>query len=181
HQHRPRPPGQPTPRPTTTPTTSNTRMTHDINNNHDHTQATHQPPNNQPRDCGERHSGEAGRVTPGRGADRTRDHPTLDHQARPQPRIPTKPTPSTTTTASTTTSTSATSHTHDIEHSCGTHHRQRDRPPADNAAATHRPPNNQPRHCGVEHSGEAGRVTPGRGAAQGGGVRPKMLTRHRPG
>src|SRR5699024_8768307 len=54
HQHRPRPPGQPTPRPTTTPTTSNTRMTHDINNNHDHTQATHQPPNNQPRDCGER-------------------------------------------------------------------------------------------------------------------------------
>src|SRR5699024_5694615 len=37
------------------------------NNNHDHTQATHQPPNNQPRDCGERHSGEAGRVTPGGG------------------------------------------------------------------------------------------------------------------
>src|SRR5699024_8365350 len=39
------------------------------------------------------------------GADRTRDHPTLGQQARPQPRIPTKPTPSTPTTASTTTST----------------------------------------------------------------------------
>src|SRR5699024_12606902 len=39
----------------------------------------------------------------------------------------------------------------------------------------------QPHRCGVEHPGEAGRVTPGRGAAQGGGVRPKMLTRHRPG
>src|SRR5699024_5368671 len=56
HQHRPRPPGQPTPRPATTPTTSNTRMTHDINNNHDHTHATHQPPNNQPKDRGERNS-----------------------------------------------------------------------------------------------------------------------------
>src|SRR5699024_176015 len=53
---------------TTTPTTSNTRMTHDINNNHDHTQATHQPPNNQPQYSGERHPGEAGRVTPGKGA-----------------------------------------------------------------------------------------------------------------
>src|SRR5699024_2838148 len=64
HQHRPRPPGQPTPRPTTTPTTSNTRMTYDINNNHDHRQGTHQPPNNQPQYSGARHSGEAGRVTP---------------------------------------------------------------------------------------------------------------------
>src|SRR5699024_7365367 len=71
------------------------------------------------------------------GADRTRDHPTLDHQARPQPRTPTKPTSSTPTTASTTTSTSATSHAHLIEHACGTHHRQRQRTHADNAATTH--------------------------------------------
>src|SRR5699024_7340534 len=70
------PPGQPTPRPTTTPTTSNTRMTYDINNNHDHTQATHQPPNNQPQYSGDRHSGEAARVTPGRGRGQDRTHPT---------------------------------------------------------------------------------------------------------
>src|SRR5699024_671815 len=75
HQQRQRPPGQPTPRPTTTPTTSNTRMTYDINNNHDHTQATHQPPNNQPQYSGERHSGEAGRVTPGRGREQDTRQP----------------------------------------------------------------------------------------------------------
>src|SRR5699024_3050365 len=63
--------------------------------------------------------------------------PHLDQQPRPQPRIPTKPTPSTTTTASTTTHTTASSHAHRIEHSCGTHHRQRQRTHADNAATTH--------------------------------------------
>src|SRR5699024_6790600 len=75
HQHRPRPPGQPTPRPATTPTTSNTRMTYDIDNNHDHTQATHQPPNNQPQYSGERHPGEAGRVTPGKGREQDTRQP----------------------------------------------------------------------------------------------------------
>src|SRR5699024_176018 len=59
------------------------------------------------------------------GADRSRDHPTLDHQARPQPRIPTKPTPSTTTTASTTTHTTASSHAHIVEHHRSPRHQQR--------------------------------------------------------
>src|SRR5699024_3301965 len=119
---------QPTPRPTTTPTTSNTRMTHDINNNHDHTQATHQPPNNHPQYSAERHSGEAGTETPGRrrGQDTRRtdprpattpttsntneapainnddDHPDdldLGHQSHPRHRTLLWNTPSTTTTA----------------------------------------------------------------------------------
>src|SRR5699024_5730834 len=53
----------------------NTRMTYDINNNHDHTQATHQPPNNQPQYSGERHPGEAGRVTPGKGREQDTRQP----------------------------------------------------------------------------------------------------------
>ena len=67
HQHRRRPPGRPTPRPAITPTTSNTLVTHTLDhprvNDLDHGQ----PPHNQPRNCGVEHSGEAGRVTPGRG------------------------------------------------------------------------------------------------------------------
>src|SRR5699024_8886733 len=100
HQQRPRPPGQPTPRPATTPTTSNTRMTYDIDNNHDHTQATHQPPNNQPQYSGERHSGEAGRVTPGQGAR----------------------------TGHVTTQPSTIRHAHNLEHQRSPHHRHRRRP-----------------------------------------------------
>src|SRR5699024_5390588 len=117
HQQRQRPPGQPTPRPTTTPTTSNTRMTYDIDNNHDHTQATHQPPNNQPQYSGERHPGEAGRVTPGKGAraghattqpPARRPSDILEHQRSPRhrqrrrpPRRP-RPRPTTTPTESNT-------------------------------------------------------------------------------
>ena len=87
---------QPNPRPATTPTTSNTNEAHTIDNGNGHQDnphlgqqshppnrtllwntpsrqrprprpTTHQQPHNQPRDCGEGHSGEAGGVTPGRG------------------------------------------------------------------------------------------------------------------
>src|SRR5699024_5576594 len=67
----------------------------------DHEQATHRPPHTKPRNSGEAHSGEAGRVTPRQGAR----------------------------TGHATTHTSASSYTHVIEHSCGTHHRHRQRPP----------------------------------------------------
>src|SRR5699024_1167477 len=66
----------------------------------DHEQATHRPPHTKPQHCGEAHSGEAGRVTPRQGAR----------------------------TGHATTHTSASSYTHVIEHSCGTHHRHRQRP-----------------------------------------------------
>ena len=83
HQHRQRPPGQPTLRSADTTTTSNTRMTHAIDTGHGHTQATRRPPNSQPRDCGERHSGEAGGVTPGRGRGNNPTH-------NPRHRAPTR-------------------------------------------------------------------------------------------
>src|SRR5699024_7324453 len=66
----------------------------------DHEQATHRPPHTKPRNSGEAHSGEAGRVTPRQGA-------RAGHA---------------------TTHTSASNHTHVIEHSCGTHHRHQRRP-----------------------------------------------------
>ena len=68
-------------------------MTHDIDHNHDHTQATHQPPNNQPQYSGERHSGEAGRVTPGQGREQD--------TRQPNPRPAGTPTSSNTTEAQT--------------------------------------------------------------------------------
>src|SRR5699024_12091302 len=66
----------------------------------DHEQATHRPPHTKPRNSGEPHSGDAGRVTPGQGA-------RAGHAA---------------------THTSASSYTHNVEHACGTHHRHRQRP-----------------------------------------------------
>ena len=145
-----------------------------------------------------RYSGEAGRVTPGKGREQdTRppnprpatshttsntteahtintdddhdDDPHLGQQPRPQRRTHEKPAPSTTTTVSTTTQTSASSYAHLIEHSCGTHHRH----PQVNDLDNDQPPHNQPQYSGVGHSGEAGGVTPGKGRGTGRGSAPK--------
>src|SRR5699024_104132 len=57
--------------------------------------------------------------------------------------------------------TRANTHAHTLDH------------PRVNDLEPGQPPHNQPRDCGVEHSGEAGGVTPGRGRGTGRGSAPK--------
>src|SRR5699024_2636487 len=89
-------------------------------------------------------------------------------------------------------------HAHNLEYQRSPRHQQRRRPArrprprppvtptTSNTLVTHtidhndahtldhgQPPHNQPQHCGVEHSGEAGGVTPGRGRGTGRGSAPK--------